>query len=714
MLRLFLADEGWRAAPACASAARRRRGAAPPSSRSAFAGARAGAAAATATARPRRRSTSTAWLCTARGPARRSVPIGRPIANTARLRAGRAPPARCRSASPGELYIGGAGVARGYLEPARPDRRAVRPRPVRRRAGGAALPHRRPGALAADGTLEFLGRIDHQVKIRGFRIEPGEIEAALGAPSGGAPRRWCVAREDGPGDSAWSPTWSARPARRRTARGAARTACGERLPEYMVPAAVRAAWTRCRSPPTARWTAGPCPRRMAPAGPAGALVVRAATRPDAGDRGRDLGGGPGPRGRSGADDNFFELGGHSLLATQVISRLRAGLGRRRAAARPVRGTHRGRARRRGREPLRAGARPGGRPPWCPRRGRGRSPSPSPSSGSGSCTSCSRRAPLYNMPAALRLERPLDPAAPGAAPCEEIVRRHEVLRTSFAERWRASGPAHRARRTVRACRWSTWAACRRSGGAEAAAPGRATTPAAPFDLAGGPAAARHPAAPGARGPRVLCHPAPHRQRRLVPGRAPPRADGRSTAPSARAGPRPCRLCRPVRGLRGLAAGLAAGRGPGGRSSPTGAGSSPVRAAAGDAPRPPAPDRPALPRRGRVAIAPAAGSRREPAPARGTRGATLYMALLAGFEALLHRYTGQEDFALGIADRQPQPRRDRGADRLFRQQPGAARPASTAIRPSGSSWPASARRPSRPTPTRICRSRSSSRSCSRSAA
>ena len=77
----------------------------------------------------------------------------------------------------GELYVGGAGLARGYLK--RPELTAERfvPHPFSQRAGGTALPHWRPGALPPDGTLDYLGRNDAQVKLRGFRIELGEIEA---------------------------------------------------------------------------------------------------------------------------------------------------------------------------------------------------------------------------------------------------------------------------------------------------------------------------------------------------------------------------------------------------------------------------------------------------------------------------------------------------------------------------------------------------------
>ena len=126
------------------------------------------------------------------------VPIGKPIANLRTHVVDR----ELRPVAlgvPGELLIGGVGLARGYWR--RPDQTADRfiPDPLGGEPGGRLY---RTGDLARylpDGAIEYLGRLDHQVKIRGFRIELGEIEVALSAqPAVG--QAVVLAREDRPGE----------------------------------------------------------------------------------------------------------------------------------------------------------------------------------------------------------------------------------------------------------------------------------------------------------------------------------------------------------------------------------------------------------------------------------------------------------------------------------------------------------------------------------
>ena len=141
---------------------------------------------------------------------------------------------------PGEIHVGGAGVARGYL--ARPALTAERfvPDPfVGGTAGGVGgLRLYRSGDLARwrrDGDLEYLGRIDRQVKVRGFRIELGEIEAAL-AEHPGVREAVVVAREDRPGDVRLVGYVSSAAGTDLSPQALA-TFLAERLPGYMVPAA---------------------------------------------------------------------------------------------------------------------------------------------------------------------------------------------------------------------------------------------------------------------------------------------------------------------------------------------------------------------------------------------------------------------------------------------------------------------------------------------
>ena len=202
------------------------------------------------------------------------VPLGRPIQGDHLRRARRATGGRGRrSGSPGELWIGGDGVARGYRGRPGADRRAVRPDPAG--PAGAATAPATACAAAPDGTLEFLGRVDRQVKVRGVRVEPAEVEGVLRAHPAVADAAVVIPFERAPGDLALAAYVVAEDAGQ--IPGSGRAAPARRRPPAGGDGAGRLGrrCRSCRSTPTARSTAtrlpdpGPrAPGRPGPAAPA--------------------------------------------------------------------------------------------------------------------------------------------------------------------------------------------------------------------------------------------------------------------------------------------------------------------------------------------------------------------------------------------------------------------------------------------------------------
>ncbi len=366
---------------------------------------------------------------------RSPVTIGRPIANTRAYvvdRGGRL----SLIGVPGELWLGGDGLARGYL--GRPELTAEKlvPDPFGGRPGERLY---RTGDLARrlpDGRLDFLGRLDQQVKIRGFRIELGEIEAALVrhpgvreavvlAPAeqeGGRRLVACVVAS-APGEAAQLSD---------PLRDQLRDFLGRTLPEFMIPSAFVLLDALPRTPN------GKVDRRALgeiaaePADRKARVAPRTPLEEELAELWQEVLGEERTGGRVGVHDNFFDLGGHSLIASRLAARVRAALG----VELPLRDlfespTVAGIA---GRLAERLEGKRGGRVEAIRRRPReaGR-PARFPVSFSQLREWILDRlepgTPAYNIPSPQRLAGPASAPALARA-LQEVVRRHESLRTTF--------------------------------------------------------------------------------------------------------------------------------------------------------------------------------------------------------------------------------------------------------------------------------------------
>jgi amino acid adenylation domain-containing protein len=321
----------------------------------------------------------------------------------------------------GELYIGGAGVARGYRGRAAWTAERFLPCPFGGPPGGRLYRTGDRVRYRADGQLEFLGRVDHQVKVRGHRIELGEIESALLAHPAVA-EAVVVVREDRPDDARLT-AYVVPHAGAQANPAELHLFLQSTLPDFMIPAAIVELSALPRTPN------GKVDRKELPmpdpAGVVSTRPLRGATEEAVAAIWAEVLGVQ----AVGPDQNFFALGGHSLLATRAVSRmieafdvelplrtlfqtptveaLAAAIDTQRA----TRAAHR-EARlipipRAGSLPLTYAQE---RVFWLDRKDPG-------------CTA-------FNMSAAMRLEGELDPVALDRA-FEALIARHEILRATFA-------------------------------------------------------------------------------------------------------------------------------------------------------------------------------------------------------------------------------------------------------------------------------------------
>lgn len=267
---------------------------------------------------------STTHLVTALPDEARTVPIGRPIANSTCyvLRDDRSP---CDPGEEGELYVGGDGVAIGYLGDEERTAESFLPDPFDRRRGARMYKTGDLGLWRSDGVLEFTGRVDRQVKIRGFRVEPEEVESAALAHPQVQEAKAVVDEDASEGRSIvlWAaPRGPAGRADRRLLAERLRGFLRDRLPAFMLPARLAVA-------------------RRLPLGRTGKVDANAVKELSVEETGHQEAAEP-PRGDTeqalarlwgellGIDhvrrtDDFFALGGQSLQVVRLVPALRGAL-----------------------------------------------------------------------------------------------------------------------------------------------------------------------------------------------------------------------------------------------------------------------------------------------------------------------------------------------------------------------------------------------------
>jgi amino acid adenylation domain-containing protein len=319
----------------------------------------------------------------------------------------------------GELYVGGAGVARGYLKRAEMTAERFVPNPFSEVEGARLYRTGDKVRWRADGGLEYEGRLDQQVKIRGFRIEPGEIETVLIGIEG-VRQAAVIVREDEVGEKRLVAYVIAED---KVSIDDLRDVLKARLPEYMQPSAY-VVMDQLPLTPNGKLDRKALPkpeqvsseqRYVAPRTPIEEIIADVFCQVLKLDR-------------VSIEDSFFEIGGHSLLATQVISRVRMAFD----VELPLRAVFESSTVTELAQEIETARRAGQKPsaPAITRADR------------------SKRLPLsfaqqrlwfidqmesggaaYNVPAAARLTGDLDTSALERS-LQEIVRRHEVLRTSL--------------------------------------------------------------------------------------------------------------------------------------------------------------------------------------------------------------------------------------------------------------------------------------------